>query len=193
MANRADITPELCRQLLRYEPETGKLFWLPRSDDCGLAMPPASSGGWNAWNGRHAGKPALCCKFAGYLTGRIDNKLMQSHRVIWAIVHGYWPDMIDHIDGNRSNNLLSNLRSVSKAENNRNQQLHATNTSGRVGVFWSAGRRKWAAAIRVNGKQTSLGRFVTFEEAVAVRERAERELGFHPNHGRQARRARQSQ
>lgn len=169
--DRCDITPELCRQLLRYEPETGKLFWLQRADN------PQFTGRW-------AGKEAFTCLCAGYRTGRLFDHLFMAHRVIWAICNGAWPKQdIDHISGNRSDNRLSNLRAVDRTTNTQNQGLCRRNKSGHVGVSWCAERGKWDARIKANGRVVLLGRHGSFEDAVAARTAAEVRYGFHENHG----------
>lgn len=187
MADRSIITPELCRQLLRYEPETGKLFWRKRTAAMLLRHGIRDSGFIRQWHGRFAGKEALASLHDGYRVGRIFNTMMRAHRVIWAIIHGEWPtDDIDHINGDRSDNRISNLRAVVRRTNCRNVSLRSNNTSGCVGVSWSKSKNRWAAQIGVEGRVIPLGRFKIYEDAVTARKAAERRFGFHPNHGRQA-------
>nr|WP_175479900.1 HNH endonuclease signature motif containing protein [Paracoccus homiensis] len=109
---------------------------------------------------------------------------MQAHRVAWAVIHGRWPNgEIDHINGDRSDNRLANLREVTKRENHRNMAIRSDNTSGVTGVYWAREKGKWAAYIKAD-KMVALGRYDTFAEAVAARRAAEKVLGYHPNHGR---------
>lgn len=176
MADRADITPELCRQLLRYEPETGRLFWLPRSRDYF-----ATDRSCNVWNSRFAGKEAMTATSRGYRIGMIANVMVKAHRVAWAIEYGEWPEVIDHINGDPSDNRIENLRSVSQSENLCNLARRSDNTSSRTGVYKEGG--KWRAEIFRKGKKTSLGAFPTLEAASNARAAAEIEMGFHPNHG----------
>lgn len=185
MADRADITPELCRQLLRYEPETGKLYWLRRpremfdSDRIFLS--------WNAkWPGNEAlsavryGPSGARCR-----CGSILSRPVKAHRVAWAITHGRWPISLDHINGDPTDNRLSNLREVTQAENQRNMRRPSDNKSGRIGVCWNRKTGKWLATIKLApGKQKYLGDFRSFDAACRAREKAERELGYHANHGR---------
>lgn len=175
------------RGSLRYEPETGKLYWLERSPES------FSDEGWTPqhkaanWNALFAGKEAFTCLRNGYRAGRVFRRSVLAHRVIWAMTFGQWPDgEIDHINGDRSDNRLSNLRVVSSMENSRNSARPRRNKSGVVGVSWKKRDKKWRAYIAVASKQISLGNFDTLAEAAAARSRAERELGFHPNHGRAA-------
>ena len=176
MTERTLPSVERLRQRLDYNPETGELTW----KHCAEMS--------KNWNGKFAGKPALnCINGSGYRTGAVDWVAMQAHRVIWAMVHGEWPaDQIDHINRVRHDNRLSNLRAVSGSENCRNRKLIASNTSGVCGVGWDKESRKWAAIIKVNGKQRRLGRFKSFNDAVAARKEAENMLGFHHSHGKAA-------
>lgn len=174
-------SPELLRQLLHYEPETGKLFWRNRS----LEMFPDRRSA-NTWNARFAGSEAFTAvESKGYLFGSIFGAKYRAHRVIWALETGNWPvEQIDHINGARDDNRIVNLREVSNAENGRNRRRPDANTSGVVGVYWNRARGKWLTRIIIDGRQHYLGLFVDFDEAVAVRKAAEAAQGFHENHGR---------
>lgn len=186
MAVKALPSPEVLRQLLRYEPETGKLFWKERSAlffKCTKGR--AASHAAALWNSRYAGTEALCHKnIEGYKVGAILGRTCQSHRVIWCLEHGEVPTQIDHINGNRSDNRISNLRNVSAAENSRNMMRTTKNNSGIVGVKWCKRSFIWIAEIKTFGKTTQLGRFELFWDAVAARKNAEANMGFHKNHGR---------
>lgn len=177
MAKRPLPTPEELRQLLRYEPETGKLYWLERKD---------GSPGSAMFNTRFAGNEALTAPVGEKaLCGSVNGGRYLAHRVIWALVHGEWPTgQIDHINGNPFDNRLSNLREVESFENQRNMKRPSHNTSGVCGVSWNAQHRKWQARINARRKTVMLGVFSDFNEAVAARKQAEKEYGYHPNHGR---------
>lgn len=155
MAKRQLPSPEVLRQLLRYEPDTGKLFWKERPE------------GPAAWNGRFAGKEAISSPDGfGYLHGRVDYIPVRAHRVIFAMVYGYWPEaQVDHINGDRSDNRIENLRGATWSENQRNKGTQSNNKSGAKGVYWNAQRRKWHAQIKVNGDTLYLGRFARLEDA----------------------------
>jgi hypothetical protein len=131
---------------------------------------------WRARAGQEAG---TFCE-DGYRYIRVDRKQYLAHRIIWKLLYGEDPEEIDHINGNRSDNRITNLRSVSRLENMRNRKRASDNTSGVTGVFWYKARSKWRATI----SQKILGNFNKFEDAVAARKQAEKELGYHPNHGR---------
>lgn len=180
MAPKPLPSPEVLRQLLRYEPETGRLFWLPRAG----AMC-ASAGHQNRWNTLNAGNEAMASFDAhGYRCGRVMSVKMRAHRVIWAMAHNFWPpDQIDHINGDRTDNRLQNLRMATNAQNCRNMKLPKTNSSGVMGVGWYRPYGKWVASIRVSGKVKFLGYFSTITEAAAVRRLAQIEYGYDPGHG----------
>ena len=173
MADKALPSPDVLRQLLRYEPETGNLFWTARGQSK-----------W--WDTKYAGTLALHCMNArGYRLGSIFNVKFTAHRVIFAMIHSRWPlGDVDHIDGNPLNNRISNLRDVSRAENTRNASIRPSNRSGVVGVGWRAREGKWCAQIGIAGKCVFLGYFDSMSDAVEVRKAAEFSYGFHSNHGR---------
>lgn len=132
------------------------------------------------------GAPAFTTNMQGYKRGSVNGfGCILAHRAAWCMVHGEWPNgQIDHIDGDRSNNKLSNLRVVSNSENQRNAKKPRTNTSGYVGVFWAGWAKSWLAQICVDGRTKKLGYFKKKSEAVNARKAAEAEYGFHKNHGR---------
>lgn len=175
-------TQELLRQLLDYDPETGVLTWKVRP----LEMFPAGHHA-RSWNTKNAGHPALSILGTkGYLAGNILGFRMRSHRAIWVWVTGQYPDQIDHIDGDRTNNKWLNLRNVTGFENQKNMARSARNSSGVIGVHWKQSHQKWTASIRGAGKNKTIGQFDHFEEAVAARATANIQYGFHSNHGRAA-------
>ncbi len=182
------LTPELLRQLLRYEPETGKLYWRERDVRFFRDGAKAKEAVCKSWNTKWAGKEAF--KFIGgngYHRGAVFDRPMRAHRVIWALVHGAWPEAdIDHINGDRSDNRLCNLRVVTRAENNRNAKRPTDNTSGIPGVYSTRAPGKWFAKIGAGGKRIYLGTYDTFDLAVQAREAALKKHGFHPNHGRES-------
>lgn len=120
----------------------------------------------NRWNSRHAGTPAGGEK-AGYYKLAVyrDGRRVLStgcHRIVYALHYGVWPsEVIDHIDGNPSNNTPDNLRDVTNAMNCRNQKTRCTNKSGYPGVSWKPKNKKWTAQLQVDGKKLYLGLFKT--------------------------------
>jgi len=121
----------------------------------------------------------------GYLLVTVAGTKYRLHRVIWLMVQGEFPpEQIDHIDGNRANNCLSNLRAVSAQENSRNRARESRNKSGVTGVSWHSTQECWYSHIYANGKSVYLGSFDDKDEAIAARKQAEKIYGYHPNHGR---------
>ncbi len=172
--------PTLLREILKYDPETGVLTWRVRGVAWFVKDEQAE-----AWNARYAGKPAFVVfDTRGYLNGKIFSHRYFAHRVIWALVHGVWPERVDHISGVRTDNRIANLRNVSGVENDRNRKRPITNTSGVIGVVWHKGKQRWVAQIGVDNRMIFIGQFADFEEAVAARKAAEVEYGYHENHGR---------
>lgn len=166
-------------ECLAYDPLSGALTWRvrPRSHF-------SSDGNHSGWNKQFSGKPALSSlSGTGYLHGALDEKTAKSHRVIWKMMTGVEPDQIDHIDGSKQNNAWANLRNVDYPENGRNLRRACNNTSGHTGVGWSKQKRRWRAYIKSDGKMRCLGLHRTIEAALSARKAAERELGFHVNHG----------
>ncbi len=179
-------TPDGLRLVIRYDAETGALYWLKRA----RAMFP-DDGHWKTWNKRFAGKEALTALANAknhYRHGHVFGVKLKAHRVIWAIVHGAWPDgEIDHINGDTLDNRIVNLRLVSRGENCRNLAIPKNNTSGVIGVSWDQRKHRWLAQIWERGRPKHIGRFNNFADAVQARREAEHSLGYHVNHGMRVR------
>lgn len=175
-------------KIIRADFETGKLYWLRRTSDMFANGKRDAERACISWNARFAGKEALTADNGfGYRHGDIFAKKYQAHRVIWLLAYGEWPeDQIDHINGNRSDNRLSNLSAASNLTNGKNQKRPSDNTSGHIGVCWSKRHQKWMSQIHVNGRGKFLGYFDEIQDAVAARKKAEATFGFHENHGRSA-------
>lgn len=184
MAKTDLLTPEELRKLLRYEPDTGKLYWLERTPDMFNDCSQGRERYCAIWNTKFAGKEALAAyEGRGNLHGRIFNRAYKAHRVAWALHQGEWPTHeIDHINHVPDDNRILNLRCVTGEENSRNLPKRADNSSGVTGVGWHKKALKWRARISV-GTEIHLGLFDVFEDAVAARKEAEIKYGFHQNHG----------
>jgi hypothetical protein len=174
------ITLEFARESLRYD--DGKLFWLPRP------LHHFSSADYQSrTNNRFAGTEAGNVGNCGYRRVNFAGKFYLTHRLVWFLHFGEWPSMIDHLNGDRTDNRLSNLRVVSKHGNARNAKRPTSNTSGVVGVSYSARDGLWHAYIGVgSGRRKTIGHFRTFDDAVSARRSAEKLIGYHGNHGRAA-------
>lgn len=146
------LTQERLKELLHYDPETGTFTNLTTRSP-------------NSVKGQRAGS----VKHKGYIRIKIEDKQYWAHRLAWLYVHGRFPiGHTDHIDGNGSNNSISNLRETSPSENNCNKITPSRNTSGARGVSWNKRKSKWHAYVKKEGKTTHLGYFESFEQAKEV-------------------------
>lgn len=153
ITNRGDISLGLAVWLL-HDAETGLLYWKK------------SKGRANA--GDIAGSKAK----NGYLTVRINGVLYYVHRVVWFLEKGYWPEHIDHINGDRSDNRISNLREATQDQNRKNLRMKVTNKSGFKGVSWHKSWNKWIATITKDRKHILIGGFTYPEEAAIAYDNA---------------------
>lgn len=146
------ISIERAREILDYDPTTGVLTCKVKRR--GVIVP---------------GYVAGCVrKRDGYLVLTLDHRQYKAHRVAWFLFYGVWPEGdIDHIDHDRQNNAIANLRDVPAGVNTENQvRAHKRSKSGLLGV--SAHRRKWLATISVRGTKINLGVHETPELAHAA-------------------------
>ncbi|QIG65803.1 HNH endonuclease [Ochrobactrum phage vB_OspM_OC] len=181
-----ELTQEIVKELIDYDPETGICRWKER--DAKWFDP---NGGnpldqrVKRWNTRHANAIAgNLCKLKGYRHIMIFAKNYKLHRIIWLWMTGEWPDRVDHINGIYNDNRWVNLRDVSDQENMKNQKIYKNNTSGVMGVIWRKDTQKWRSIITVDKQKINLGSYSSYDEAVFVRKEAEIKYGFHENHGR---------
>lgn len=180
MANKPLVSPQQVRQWISYDPESGLLYWRERSPD---SFPHSETKTKESrakrWNTMYAGRLALNADDGqGYRVGKISGRCVTAHRVAWAIYYGKWPTIIDHINRNRSDNRISNLREVTAVENARNTKVYETNKTGFAGTSYCTTRGKYNASIKVHGVHKNLGQYETLQEAVAVRRAAEMKYGF---------------
>ena len=175
------LTTDIACELLRYDPETGHLYWRRRNRKWF-----DSEHRWKVWNTKHSGNRVGSDTGAGgYILTSVFNKTYSVHRIIWLMQTGEWPNEIDHINGIRSDNRWCNLRNADRREQTKNTCRRCDNTSGVTGVTRHKQMGKWYARINVKGKQIDLGYYENFNDAVMARKRAEQKYGFHPNHGRE--------
>ena len=184
-----ELTAEIARELLTYNPDTGKLFWKERPLKYFKNQNPNYA---KRWNNRWVGKEALTSinrRKSGQiarLRGGFFGKKYCTHRIVWLIYYGEWPkNEIDHINQDPTDNRIENLRDVTHAENNRNRTLQNNSTTGYIGVSYCTSRltTKYRADISINNVNKYLGFYDTAEEAAAVRAVASINYNFHPNHG----------
>ena len=147
------------RDNLGYSPETGDVFFKRRG------------------RGRQVGKPIRGISSGGYYTVAIVAVGYKgyAHRIAWFLHHGNWPDdCIDHINGDKRDNRIENLRDVTRAINNRNRTDHTEDT----GVRFRKDRKCWQAYVSIDGSWTSLGHFGCKTSAQLTRRIKEKELGY---------------
>lgn len=146
-------------ETFHYDSEQGKLFWkIKRSQNTKIG----DEAGWITSD--------------GYRKVRFDQKEIRTHRIIFFIEHGFVPDVIDHINGNRLDNTITNLRACSKSQNGMNRGRQKNCSSGISGVCWNKAANKWQAYIKVNGRQIYLGVFLNKQEAAEAVSKARTEL-----------------
>jgi HNH endonuclease len=128
-----DLTAELARELLDYDHETGVFRWRVSGSRTRVG---AVAGG------RHT---------EGYWTIGVRNRQYFAHRLAWLVTYGRWPSEVDHINRDRLDNRIVNLREVSRTENSWNREYR--------GYYWSRAERKWKAQIVIHGEHRFLGTF----------------------------------
>ena len=162
-AFRAQVGPLAVRvrELLDYDEITGVFAWR-------VARPGTA----------RVGVVAGASDGDGYWRIKVDGRRYRAHRLAWLWAHGTWPmGQIDHLDGNRLNNALANLRDVSHSVNAQNQrEASRNNSSGLLGVSWAKNNGKWRAQIKAAGRVRVLGYFAVKEEAHARYVEAKREF-----------------
>jgi len=183
--DHSGLTKIILDELLEYDKVSGKLFWKKRPQEYFPDVVCGKSKAENIWNTRFSGKEAFTCTSKrGYKKGKIFGTHYLAHRVIWFMVHGEWPDTVDHINGDKIDNRLLNLRSVPHKENMKNQKVRSNNTSGTMGVYWDKVASKWVVQLQTANGQIYAGKFVDKSDAVECRKLLEVVHGYHENHGR---------
>lgn len=142
---------------LAYSPETGQFTWL-RTSGKGYAGQIAGT--------RHA---------KGYISISVRGRMMLAHRLAWFFANGTWPSkQIDHINGDKADNRIVNLREATNAQNHCNRGAQKNSSTGVKGVYWFKPNRRWKAQIVVNGRSIVLGYFNDFDAAVRCRKEADK-------------------
>ena len=157
--SKCDLTAELVREYLNYDPDTGVFTWRKKSSPKSVV-----------------GAVAGDAKPNGYRTIQLLGCRNFAHRLAWFYVYGVWPKHhIDHINGVRDDNRIANLRDVTQQHNVHNERKPRRGNPY-LGVSYSKDRDKYLAQIYANGKAKNLGRYDTPEEAYAVYIEAKRKL-----------------
>ena len=139
---------EAFRKALSYDPITGVLKWKINNG--------------RAFKGKIAGGVAA----KGYLAFNFNEKTFKAHRVAWFMTYGSWPThQIDHINGIKDDNRISNLREATQSENQKNVGTRKDNKTGYKGVSYHSKRKTYVARMMINGKEKWIGDFPTAEKA----------------------------
>jgi len=120
---------------------------------------------WAVNKGRAKIGDRPCKNNNGYKIFRINQVSYLEHRLIWAWHNMPFAPLIDHINGDITDNRIENLRAATHSQNMRNSRVPSNNTSGVKGVYWEKEKGKWRVQIWNNGKQQFVGRFLTIDEA----------------------------
>lgn len=180
MKDAADLKElgDACVRSFYYDYSTGVVRWKPREVRVYQD---------NGWNKKYANQPAGCLSL-GYLSASIrccgKPRSVRVHRVAWLLHYGSWPKgTIDHINHDRIDNRIENLRDVPILINCQNKGIGITNKSGYVGVSWYSSRSRWVASYLMGGHQVYVGLFDCRHKAGAAVKAARNSAGFHENHG----------
>lgn len=162
------ITQSELKQILDYNPDTGIFTW--KINKGGKAK---------------CGTIANSIDSKGYIRIQINNKRNSAHRLAWLYIYGSFPNnMIDHINGNKIDNRIYNLREATVNENQYNRKVPINNTSGIKGVYFDKSRNKWVAELKCNSKKIHIGRFNDIELAqIAINEARNKYHKEFANHG----------
>ena len=150
---------EELRENIDYNPDTGIFTWIKKPS---IAT--------------KVGQEAGSVNKDGYICISFRNNLYYAHRLAYYMYYGIDPleKLVDHIDGDKSNNKINNLRLATKSQNGANRvNLPSNNTSGAIGVCWDKKPKMWKALIMINGEQKHLGYFINKEDAIQARNEAE--------------------
>ena len=150
-----EITQDELKEIFNYDSDTGVFRWKTVNKFSTMKV------------GDIAGN---IDKTTGYCGIKYNSRRYKSHRLAWLYVYRKIPvdKVIDHVDGNPSNNRISNLRLCLQSENMRNRKIGRDNKSGHKGVSWHKSSGKWKVQVSVDSKVVHLGLYITREEASAV-------------------------
>ena len=156
------LTQSELKELLHYDPDTGIFTWCCRKQGVTL--------------GNRVGYLTR----EGYLRITLKQKHYLTHRLAWLYMYGGWPSLsLDHVNRNRIDNRIDNLREVTFYQNGQNSNLSSANTSGFKGVSWYARDKSWEVQIAFNGMRKFIGRFTDINVAISARKQAEEQYHSH--------------
>jgi len=160
------------KECVQYDPATGLFVWLDRPSSHFK-----SAKAHKIFSQLYAGKPCGSRSKEGYHLIRIDGLIYKAHRLAWLHQNGGLPtEWLDHINRDRADNRIANLRLATPTLNALNATQRKDNTSGVVGVSIHKVTQKWVAQISVHGAIRHLGLFSTIADAKAARLSAEAEF-----------------
>ncbi len=148
------MTQSELKSLLHYDQDTGIFTW---KSNIGHVKQNSTAGSVS--------------KRQYYVIG-INKKLWLAHRLAWFYVYGYWPKIVDHINGNTIDNRISNLREASSIQNGYNQKINKNNKTGCKNVYWCKSKKRWIVKIKVNGHSKYIGCFKELELADLIAKEA---------------------
>lgn len=171
-------SPRLLNNVLSYDATTGKFKWKERRPILFKAGNGGRMSRCTSWNKVWSGKPALnTVNDNDYLYGRIFNKNFYAHRVAWAMTYGVWPEQeIDHINGDRKDNRIENLRAVSRRRNMRNLKTRKNRVFSNI--YFDKRHASWS--VRVGGFHVASSK--CFGKCMIARNKKLRERGFSQRH-----------
>lgn len=162
--NLTSLSAERLREVISYDPATG--IFTRRVSVGRRRSKVGDVAGSVTWNGY-----AIIC---------VDSLQYRAHRLAWLYVYGKWPNAdIDHINRNRIDNRIANLREATRGQNMQNAGLQKNNMSGIRGVYWDNVKQKWTANIQHNHRTIYLGRFDRIDDATSARRAAEKHFFTH--------------
>ncbi|HCW18839.1 MAG TPA: Fis family transcriptional regulator [Achromobacter sp.] len=145
------MKPEYLRLKFEYDTSSGRLFWR-------VGAGPRTAGTEAGYIDRH-----------GYRRVCVDGRKWYTHQIVWLMVIGdELPERIYHRNGDKQDNRPGNIRAATQSQNMMNTRKRSNNTSGRKGVYWHKGAKRWLAQIKVGGQHHYLGLHATIELAAAA-------------------------
>jgi hypothetical protein len=144
------VNIERLRELFAYDPKTGVIRWIVDYRHLYIS----------------SGDLAGCIDRKGYRVIKVGRSTFKAHRIAWALHYGEWPvRCLDHINCDRDDNRIANLRQATNAQNNANSK--SRRTGRQKGAYWDKKNQRWCSSIGIGGKKKHLGYFRT-EAAAAV-------------------------